>query len=1325
MKWNFGLLWMGLVCAAQGQTVQIPLVISMSCDATYSETATAAGLNGRCSGLAQPFGMASMTLAMTGRLSDAGAVSGIGGRLVFSFSGGMGFEAGVDGATARASGASGMVILVSAGIRQGSGAMANAVGNLALALDGVSEKEGTARISVSGSGTVSAPALKPGPAVPAGPGTLGEVLETGGAACGDPVAVTNGNMYHRFADLTVAGRTFPIAVVRTYNSQAAAVDSPFGYGWTHSYREGLRASGSGMVFESGSGSAIVFAAAGSGYSAAAAPGLKLEREGTGYRLRSDDGTARRFDAAGKLTSMADGNGNGQSYGYDSAGRLLTIRDGAGGVATFSYDGAGHITAIEDQTGRRASYEYDSAGNLAAATAVGQTRTTFEYADHVMQKMTRAGEAPITFRYQMDGKAAGNARQDGTVLEFGYGTGQTTVKEGEAAVGYEFNAAGQITRTVGADGGVRRQAWTGAGRLESAVDELGQKRSYTYDEAGRVLSKTDALGNTVRFGYDGVSGRLLWFADAAGNRTEYGYDAQGNRVSVKNALGEETRLKYDSRGLLGAETKADGSTVEAAFDEAGNAVEQRDAAGLLWKARYDSLRRVTGLTGPEGVEKKFEWDAGGRLVKLTDPAVGVTARSYDGAGRLTKESGPGQPAAEYGYDQAGRLKTVKDALGNVFQYEYGANGKLAAMVDPLGGRKSYEYDAAGRITREKLADGKERRWGWNARGDLISKTVGDGREARMEYDAARRLVKTTGADGEEETFVYDERGNTLQASNTNVTLYYAYDALNRVVSVTDSRGPYTIGYSYDGAGRRKTMTEPGGGVTTYEYDGAGRLTGVVNGAGRAYRFEYGANRKRSRAVYAGGMTAEYDYDEAGRPSRIAYGTTVVYTAEYDAAGNRKTLSGPEGTHRFEFDALNRVTAAMHPTLAAESFSYDAAGRRENAPVSSLKVEMDGLGRVRSAETADGRRVSFRYDPYGRLIERETGGAVTMIVHDGGQALVEMDGQGAAAVRRTYAGQEGEVLEEERGGGVYQYLIDLRGNVGAVAKLGGGGMGAARRKGRGADEPAPEPALVETEEYTVYGEVSETGPEAGMEFLTFLQQLAEPVSGLVPVAGQTYEPAATAFAPWQAVTMGTMMVGAGVGAQQGSHEVLAQMMASPMGQMAMGILGGANPLGGGSPLSGVFTMTATPGEMKTKIEGVIQGLVTHFGGRINPALLQAVVRPASQGGTAPEVAQSGSGWPKPEGGILGQLGAQMATIMHHMNPAVGACAGASPGLIAQMLYLRPQGQMESAQTQLTGPWTAETLAAQETMHKTDQMMTMLTQLMEKIHVTDMGIISGIGR
>jgi YD repeat-containing protein len=67
--------------------------------------------------------------------------------------------------------------------------------------------------------------------------------------------------------------------------------------------------------------------------------------------------------------------------------------------------------------------------------------------------------------------------------------------------------------------------------------------------------------------------------------------------------------------------------------------------------------------------------------------------------------------------------------------------------------------------------------------------------------------------------------------------YTYDAAHRLQSVTDSRGPKTLTYTYRSGGLRNAMTDSDGNRTTYLYDGVGRLTGLRAPTGDLTAFAY--------------------------------------------------------------------------------------------------------------------------------------------------------------------------------------------------------------------------------------------------------------------------------------------------------------------------------------------------------------------------------------------------------------------------------------------------------------------------------------------------------
>jgi YD repeat-containing protein len=96
------------------------------------------------------------------------------------------------------------------------------------------------------------------------------------------------------------------------------------------------------------------------------------------------------------------------------------------------------------------------------------------------------------------------------------------------------------------------------------------------------------------------------------------------------------------------------------------------------------------------------------------------------------------------------------------------------------------------------------------------------------------------------------------------LFYSYDALNRLTSVT-----YPIGtgkmttYYLDAVGRRTKMTDPDSGNTTYEYDAGNRLTKLTNPDSQSTTFLYDAINRVTKQTNHNGSYAAYFYDGGGR------------------------------------------------------------------------------------------------------------------------------------------------------------------------------------------------------------------------------------------------------------------------------------------------------------------------------------------------------------------------------------------------------------------------------------------------------------------------------
>src|SRR5262249_17245053 len=80
---------------------------------------------------------------------------------------------------------------------------------------------------------------------------------------GLPVNAESGNFFHTFTDVSIAGRSYPLAVVRTYNSRNASTNGPFGYGWSYNYGTSLSCSGTTATITQENGGTVTFTTSGS------------------------------------------------------------------------------------------------------------------------------------------------------------------------------------------------------------------------------------------------------------------------------------------------------------------------------------------------------------------------------------------------------------------------------------------------------------------------------------------------------------------------------------------------------------------------------------------------------------------------------------------------------------------------------------------------------------------------------------------------------------------------------------------------------------------------------------------------------------------------------------------------------------------------------------------------------------------------------------------------------------------------------------------------------------------------------------------------------
>ncbi|WP_299927059.1 RHS repeat-associated core domain-containing protein [uncultured Nocardioides sp.] len=733
-----------------------------------------------------------------------------------------------------------------------------------------------------------------------------------------------------------------------------------------------------------------------------------------------------YDGQGRKTGWTDANGEVWAWVRDAAGRVVSETDPEGGLTRFEYDTAGRLVAEVDPEGGRTTMTYDEAGQLRTETdADGRTR---RWVYDSLGQLTRAVSGTgVVEDYTYD-RAGRRLSLDNHV---------------DAPTTYSYDAQGRVVSEQVGDHPARVTTYDGAGNVASVTDELGHTTSYTHSSTGKLLSETDASGATTTYDYTS-DGALRSRTDGAGGVTRWTYTARGDIATVTNPSGITVENTYDGLGRLRLATYPDGSRVENVYDPTGQVVRTIDADGDVTRYEYDGAGRPTATVDPEGRRTTTEYDGAGRPVRVVDAGGGVSLSDYTPGGLLSSVTTPEGVTTRYEYDARGRATAVVDELGNRWTSTYddmgrllttrdprqqGAAratqthlydrfGRLASTTDALGATVSFGYDAAGRRTRVTDPRGKDWTVTYDERGDVVARRDPLGRTHRYTYDAAGRLSSHTDARGVSVDYAYRGDGQPLSMTERggDGRVSMTYDGLGRRASMTDDSGltswSYTpgsqvagvstpagaISYTYDRSGRRSSMTQPAGEVR-YAYDAAGRLDSITDWEGRTTDTAYDSDGRIRSMARPNGVESRWTYDAAGRLTAIRHTRdgSVVEKAEYalDADGNRTAVTTTAGTETYELDAADQLTSVTYAGGRTEAFTYDAAGNRltsrsgADPQVSyayddaSQLVAVGGRSIVHddNGNVVDDGTATYDWDWLDRMVSVETGGQAATFGYDG--------------------------------------------------------------------------------------------------------------------------------------------------------------------------------------------------------------------------------------------------------------------------------------------------------------------------------------------------------
>lgn len=699
-----------------------------------------------------------------------------------------------------------------------------------------------------------------------------------------------------------------------------------------------------------------------------------------YVDRHEDGTAERIvDGAGRVVALDH---KVSKYGGLPARRLHAIR-----LETVDGDPFPQVLR---------SYRYDALGRMVATAGADGVETTYSYDED--DRVTRRGEPDgyaWFWHYDMLGRVTETYGDDLRYrFHFDYQPAafQTVVKDHrDRLTRYTYDpVTSRVSAVLDPEGGMRTWVFDANGNETESVDADGRTVARAYDDRGRLVEETNPGGGVSTWRYD-HRGWLMEHTDAGGATTRWRRDARGNAIQVRHPDGTETLTRFDDVGRPVAGVGRDGVERAWTWDRRGQCV-----AATVGKRTtaytYDHLGRCTSITAPDGAVTRAEFDAAGRLKRLK-PALGLPVDlRYDAAGRALSSERRGEVDTTR-HDGVGRIVERRSAGGRVLKTTFGLDDRPEAHEDHRGVQWRYQRDANDAVVVHAY-DHITEHYTRDAAGEIVAVRAADGGERRYTPSLFEGLQgKVEASDGTEQVFLRDPAGRPVEITERAATEGPWGDSAPAVVKlVRDAAGRVVDEVGPHGHVRRKFTRDR---LTSLSFDGArvqierapdGAVTAVNTpwgavavGQGGWYTLPGGATVHQAQLGYSarradGVEVARHEITDGGEPGgrlrherQVLLGEALERRYRLDADGvpqDATDLSGQPLAQRLSLRG-HRVA-----TDAGRVVDYDRRGRVTARPTDAglQRHRYDELNRLTEVERGDGAVVSYRYDAFGRLIER---------------------------------------------------------------------------------------------------------------------------------------------------------------------------------------------------------------------------------------------------------------------------------------------------------------------------------------------------------------------
>jgi YD repeat-containing protein len=523
------------------------------------------------------------------------------------------------------------------------------------------------------------------------------------------------------------------------------------------------------------------------------------------------------------TNPASGRGNVTTITKNCLGTCP-----ANPVTTMKYDVAGQVTSVTDPRGNTTSYDYTD-----QFTDTGSAVATDAY-------LTTVTSPPV---------GVGGARQH-HYYKYRYSDGQLSSSQDDndvsagVATTYQYSdPLNRLTQTTYPDQGMTYVCYVDSSSSPSITTSKLLNTPGSLPACPLVTPLSNWVSNTSIMDGIGHVVRTELFSDPAGaditdityygtgqvhtktnpyrsspnGTTTYSYDALGRMVYQLDADAVSTQWWcYNGTPSLPVQPKSNCNSHLVTLT--GSWVDSQDENGNDWQRTSNGLGQLIEVMEPNGIspspsmETDYGYDTLNNLLSVNQwggptnsPGYRMRTFSYDSLSRPQSATNPETGTVNYVYDPNGNVQSKTDARGVISAYQYDSMNRLfcTSYSSDVSGTPSswFEYGTtAGFVGRLKNEWTRSYSAGACPATPVTAPSTGFlTKRSILAYDLMGRAL--------------NEQQYTLasQANGASYSPVYTYDLAGNLTSSTTGFGPtstsppITLSYTYDGAGRLRTVS----------------------------------------------------------------------------------------------------------------------------------------------------------------------------------------------------------------------------------------------------------------------------------------------------------------------------------------------------------------------------------------------------------------------------------------------------------------------------------------------------------------------------------------